>query len=147
WMARVPALSFARARTRNWCARRSAMRSMDGRSAKSKDARWCCRLTVASPPSRSSAMIAGNRNLPEGQHQQANPKTCSDRITHSKFQRRLPHRNPVSRKNVDDLESKLWRRLLRHNVTHAEKSSVACKMVLALPHILRRSPYKAHCYR
>jgi len=51
-------------------------------------------------------MIAGNRNLPEDQHQQANQKTCSDRITHSKFQRRPPHHNPVSRKNVDDLESK-----------------------------------------
>src|SRR4029434_4144316 len=108
------------------------------RSVKSKDARWCCRLTVASPPSRSSAMIAGNRNLPEGQHQQANQKTASDSIPHSKFQRRPPHRNPVSRKNVDDLESKLWRRLLRHNVTHAEKSSVACKMLVRVTPVLWR---------
>src|SRR6188768_3050790 len=136
-MVRVHVPSFVQARTRNWYAHRSATRSMAGRSARSKDARWYCRLTVASPPSRSSVMIAGNRNLPEDRHQQANRKTCSDRITHSKFQRRPLHRNPGSRKNVDGLESKLRLELLRHNVTQAEKSSALCKMVLALPHMLR----------
>src|SRR5258705_12909926 len=104
---------------------------MDGRSVKSKDARWCCRLTVASPPSRSSAMIVGNPSPPADQRQQANRKICNDRKRHSKFLRRPPHHSPVSRENVDGLESRLRLTLLRHIVTHAEKSSAASKMVLA----------------
>src|SRR5437899_2761363 len=139
-MARVLVRSFARARTRNWCAHRSATRSMDGRSVKSKDARWCCRLTVASPPSRSSAMIAGNPSLPEGQRLQANRKICSDRFRHSKPHRRLQYNNLVSRENVVGLENKLRITPPGHSVTHAEKLHAVSKMVLALPHILLRSP-------
>src|SRR5256714_15186376 len=139
-MARAPAPSFARALTRNWCAHRSATRSMDGKSVKSKDARWCCRLTAASPPSRSSAMIAGNRKLPEGRCRQASRKICSDRPRHSKLHRRLQYHNPLSRENVDGLGSKLRITPLGHSVTHAEKLSAVCKMVLASPHILLRAP-------
>jgi hypothetical protein len=85
-------------------------------------------------------MIAGNRSLPEDQHQQASREICNDRKRRSKLRRRLPHHSPVSRENADGLESKLPLTLLRHIVTHAEKLSTVSKMVLALPHILLRSP-------
>jgi len=85
-------------------------------------------------------MIAGNPSLPQGQRQQANRKACSDRFRHSKPHRRLQHHNLVSRKNVVGPENKLQITPLGHSVTHAEKLHAVCKMVLALPHILLRSP-------
>src|SRR6476620_5110087 len=139
-MVRAHVPSSAQVRTRNWYAHRSATRSMAGRSARSKDARWYCRLTAASPPSRSSVTSAGNRNLPEEQRRLATRKIRSDKCRHNKLHRSQPHNNPVSRKNVGGRESKPPLTLLRHIVTHAEKSPAVCKMVLALPHILPLSP-------
>jgi hypothetical protein len=82
----------------------------------------------------------GNRNQSEDQRQLVNRRIRNDRCRHSKLRRRQPQHNPVSRKNVDGLESKLRLILLRHIVTHAEKLSAVSKMVLALPHILLRTP-------
>jgi hypothetical protein len=85
-------------------------------------------------------MIAGNRNLLEGRRPQASRKICSGRPRHSKLYRRLQYHNPLSRENVDGLGSKLRITPRGHSVTHVEKLSAVCKMVLALPHILLRAP-------
>src|SRR4051812_9797711 len=139
-MARAPAPSFARARTTGWCAHRSATRSTDGRSVKSKGARGCCRLTAALRPSRSSAVIAEEPRLPVEQCQQANRKACSDRVRRSKLHCRPLLHKLVSQKSVAGPENKSGIMPRGHSVTHAEKPHAVCKMVLALPHILLRAP-------
>jgi hypothetical protein len=53
------------------------------------------------------------------------------------------HRNLVSRKNVDGVESKFGFTLVAQSISYTKKLALVRKMVFGLPHISRRSPHNA----